>query len=109
MDHLILAITVFLKDKKLHKKVINLLIFKIEDDALMAMNSIDILKDIFDRFNKPYTEKGWGSKQLIWELLRHFYCENYPPIIDYIIRFCLVVQRLRNFGQDLNNNSLVFE
>ncbi len=105
-DHLILAIAVSLEDKKLQKKAIDLLVSKIGDDPLMV---IDTLKGIFDQFNEQYTEKGWGSKQLAWESLRHLRCEDCPTTIDYVTRFRLAIQRLRNLDQDLNNDLLVFE
>ncbi len=75
----------------------------------MVINGIDTLKGIFDQFNKQYAEKGWGSKQLAWESLRHLRCEDCPTTVDYVTRFRLAVQRLRNLGQDLNNDLLVFE
>ncbi len=108
-DHLILAIAVSPEDKKLQKKGIGLLVSKIGDDLLMVTYGIDKLKGIFDQFNEQYAEKGWGSKQLAWESLRYLRCEDYPTTIDYVTRFRLAVQRLRNLGQDLNNDPLIFE
>lgn len=108
-DHLILAIAVSPEDKKLQKKAIGLLVSKIGGDPLMVMNGIDTLKGIFDQLNEQYAEKGWGSKQLTWESLRHLRCEDFPTTIDYVTRFCLAVQRLRYLGQDLNNDLLIFE
>lgn len=49
-DHLIIIIAMFSEDKKLQKKAVGLLIFEMEDDLLMVINSIDTLKGIFDKF-----------------------------------------------------------
>lgn len=108
-DHLILTVAVSPEDKKLQKKAIGLLISKIGDDPLMIINGIGTLKGIFDQFNEQYAEKDWGSKQLAWESLRHLRCEDCATTIDYVTRFCLAIQRLRNLTQDLNNDLLVFE
>lgn len=53
--------------------------------------------------------KAWGSKQLAWESRRHLRCKDCATTIDYIMRFRLAVQRLRNLGQDLQNDLLVLE
>ncbi len=108
-DHLILTVAISAEDKKLQKRAIGLVVSKIGDDPLQVIQGIDTLKEILERFSEQLAEKGWGSKQLALESLRHLRCEDCATTIDYVTRFRLVVQRLRNLGQDLDNDLLVFE
>ena len=103
-DHLILTIAISPEDKKLQKKAMDLLVSKIGDDPLLVINGIDTLKGILDQFSGQYAEKGWGSKQLTWEPLRHLRYEDCATTIDYVTRFRLAVHRLRNLGQELDND-----
>ena len=80
-DHLILSA----EDKKLQKRAISLVVSKIRDDPLQVIHGIDTLEGTLEQFGEQYAEKGWRSKQLAWESLRHLRCENCATTIDYVL------------------------
>ena len=84
-DHLILTVAVSAEDKKLQKRAISLVVSKIGDDPLQVIHGIDTLEGTLERFGEQYAEKGWRSKQLAWESLRHLRCEHCSTTIDYVL------------------------
>ena len=109
VDPLILTISKSPEDKKVLKQATGILVYKIGVHPLLVINGIDKVKEILDQFNELYAGKGRGSKQLAWGSLRHLRCEDCATTIDYMTRFRLAVQPLRNLGQGLDNDHLVFE
>ena len=81
-DHLILTVAVSAEDKKLQKRAIGLVVSKIGNDPLQVIYDIDTLKGILERLREQYAEKGWGSRQLAWESLRHLRCEDCATTVN---------------------------